>query len=95
MSNVITICYTIPKQTISTNFAPKQMRPKTKENIMQDTTKKPENQNATDLQTTVMIGKIPQDDQVTLADTGWSATDKERMRAYGYDGIDMLEACYS
>ena len=53
----------------------------------------PETTDVTDV--TIAIGKIPQDAQVTLADTGWSAADKERMRTHGYDGIDMLEAWYS
>ena len=41
------------------------------------------------------IGKIPEDGQVTVKDTGWSERDKERMQAYGFDGVDMVEAWYS
>ena len=43
----------------------------------------------------VSIGKIPEDGQVTVKDTGWSEHDKERMQAYGFDGVDMVEAWYS
>ncbi len=41
------------------------------------------------------IGATPPDGQVTVKDTGWSEHDKERMQAYGFDGVDMVEAWYS
>jgi len=43
----------------------------------------------------VSIGEIPEDAQVTVTDTGWSEEEKERMKAYGYDGLDMVRAWYS
>ena len=43
----------------------------------------------------VSIGKIPGDAQITVTDTGWSAEEKERMRSFGYDGLDMVRAWYS
>ena len=41
------------------------------------------------------IGEIPEDAQVTVTDTGWSEEEKERMKAYGYDGLDVIRAWYS
>ena len=41
------------------------------------------------------IGKIPDDEQITVADTGWSEADKEHMRRAGYDDMDMIRAWYS
>ena len=43
----------------------------------------------------VSIGKIPEDAQITVEDTGWSEEEKERMRSFGYDGLDMVKAWYS
>lgn len=43
----------------------------------------------------VSIGKIEENAQVTVKDTGWSKEEKERMRAFGYDGLDMVRAWYS
>ena len=43
----------------------------------------------------VSIGEIPEDAQVTVTDTGWSEEEKERMRAFGYDGLDTVRAWYS
>lgn len=43
----------------------------------------------------VSIGKIEENAQVTVKDTGWSEEEKERMRALGYDGLDMVRAWYS
>lgn len=43
----------------------------------------------------VSIGKIEETTQITLKDTGWSEEEKERMRAFGYDGLDMVRAWYS
>lgn len=33
--------------------------------------------------------------QTTISDTGWSQEEKERMKEYGYDGLDMVRAWYS
>ncbi|MDL2316528.1 hypothetical protein LJC59_05540, partial [Desulfovibrio sp. OttesenSCG-928-A18] len=38
----------------------------------------------------VSIGEIPEDAQVTVIDTGWSEEEKDRMKAFGYDGLDMV-----
>ena len=43
----------------------------------------------------VVIGKIEENVQITTADTGWSEEEKERMKAYGYDGLDIVRAWYS
>ena len=43
----------------------------------------------------VLIGKLPEDTQVTTKDTGWSEEEKERMRQNGYDDMDMVRAWYS
>ena len=45
--------------------------------------------------TFVTIGKIPEDEQITVADTGWREETKERMRQAGYDDMDMIGAWYS
>ena len=45
--------------------------------------------------TFVAIGKIPEDEQITVADTGWSEETKERMSQAGYDDMDMIGAWYS
>ncbi len=45
--------------------------------------------------TFVTIGNIPEDDQITVADTGWSEETRERMRLAGYDDMDMIRAWYS
>lgn len=43
----------------------------------------------------VSIGEIPKNAQITVKDTGWSQEEKERMKAFGYDGLDMVRAWYS
>lgn len=43
----------------------------------------------------VSIGKIEKNAQIIVKDTGWSEGEKERMRAFGYDGLDMVRAWYS
>ena len=43
----------------------------------------------------VSIGEIPEDAQIAVKDTGWSEEEKERMRTFGYDGLDMVRAWYS
>ena len=42
----------------------------------------------------VAIGKIKQKTQLTTKDTGWSEAEKERMRKFGYDGVDMVKEWY-
>ena len=41
------------------------------------------------------IGKIKKNAQLTTNDTGWSEAEKERMRKFGYDGVDMIREWYS
>ena len=43
----------------------------------------------------ISIGKLPEDAQATIKYTGWSKEEKERMRQAGYDGVDMVRAWYS
>ena len=43
----------------------------------------------------VSIGKIKKNTQLTTNDTGWSEAEKERMRKFGYDGVDMIREWYS
>lgn len=44
----------------------------------------------------VSIGEIGENfPQITVSDTGWSDEEKERMKASGYDGLDMVRAWYS
>ena len=43
----------------------------------------------------VSIGKIEENAQITVKDTGWSEEEKERMKQFGYDGLDMVRAWYS
>ena len=43
----------------------------------------------------VSIGKIEENAQITVNDTGWSEEEKERMKAFGYDSLDMVRAWYS
>ena len=43
----------------------------------------------------VSTGKIEKNAQLTTADTGWSEEEKERMKAHGYDSLDMVRAWYS
>lgn len=38
---------------------------------------------------------MAEDAQITVVDTGWSEEEKERMKAFGYDGLDMVRAWYS
>ena len=33
--------------------------------------------------------------QMSIANTGWSEEEMERMRAMGYDGMDIIRAWYS
>ena len=39
-----------------------------------------------------VVGEEP---QITIANTGWSEEEMERMRAMGYDGMDIIRAWYS
>lgn len=43
----------------------------------------------------IAIGKIEDETQVTHNDTGWSEEEKERMRQYGYDDMDIIQAWYN
>lgn len=43
----------------------------------------------------VSIGKIEENAQISVKDTGWSEEEKERMRQYGYDSLDVARAWYS
>ena len=43
----------------------------------------------------VSVGEVPEDAQITVTDTGWSEEQKERMRNFGYDGLDMVSTWYS
>ena len=43
----------------------------------------------------VAISTIPEGEQITVADTGWTEEEKERMRRAGYDGMDIIQAWYS
>ena len=43
----------------------------------------------------VSIGTIKKNVQITTKDTGWSELEKERMRKFGYDGVDMIREWYS
>ena len=36
-----------------------------------------------------------EDVQITVRDTGWSEEEKERMKTFGYDSLDMVRAWYS
>lgn len=49
----------------------------------------------TEQNTFVTIGKLPEEEQITVTDTGWSEETKERMRQAGYDDMDMIRAWYS
>ena len=42
----------------------------------------------------VVIGKIDEHAQITEKDTGWSEEYREKLRAAGYDGMDILQAWY-
>ena len=48
---------------------------------------------ATDMN--VSLGKITEDAQLTEKDTSWSEEQKDRMKQYGYDSMDMLREWYS
>lgn len=41
------------------------------------------------------IGTVKENTQVTAKDTGWTEEKKERMKKFGYDGLDMIRAWYS
>ena len=45
--------------------------------------------------TFITIGKVSEDEQITIADTGWNEETRERMRQAGYDDMDMIRAWYS
>ena len=62
---------------------------------MSDTIRSRKSSQSPEQDTFVTIGKIPEDEQVTVAHTGWSEESKERMRQAGYDDMDMIRAWYS
>ena len=39
--------------------------------------------------------EMEEDAQVTVKDTGWTEGEKDRMKQFGYDGLDMVRAWYS
>ena len=43
----------------------------------------------------IVIGKTEDETQVTENDTGWSEEDKDCMRQYGYDDMDIIRVWYS
>ena len=43
----------------------------------------------------VSIGIINKNAQLTTKDTGWREAEKECMKKFGYDGVDMIKAWYS
>lgn len=43
----------------------------------------------------VSIGEIKENSQITVRDTGWAEEEKDRMKEFGYDGLDMVRAWYS
>lgn len=45
--------------------------------------------------TTVFSRRVDEDAQTTFNDTGWTEEDKERMKQFGYDSLDMVRAWYS
>lgn len=45
--------------------------------------------------TTVFIGRVDENAQTTVTDTGWTEEEKERMKQFGYDSLDMVRAWYS
>ncbi len=47
-----------------------------------------------EMDTDVAIGKIDGHAQITEKDTGWSEAYREKLRAAGYDGMDILQAWY-
>ena len=38
---------------------------------------------------------MPEDAQIIVRNTGWSEEEKERMKTFGYDSLDMVRAWYS
>lgn len=47
-----------------------------------------------EMDTSVAIGKRDGHAQITEKDTGWSEAYREKLRAAGYDGMDILQAWY-
>lgn len=65
------------------------------ETTMTDTIHSVKSLQSPEQDTFVTIGKLPEDEQITVDDTGWSEETKERMRLAGYDDMDMIRAWYS
>lgn len=53
-----------------------------------------ENSQAEVAEISVSIEEVNENTQITIKDTGWSEEEKERMKAFGYDGLDMIRAWY-
>ena len=45
-------------------------------------------------ESSISVGKVEEYAQVTVADTGWTDEEKERMKQFGYDSLDMVRAWY-
>ena len=45
--------------------------------------------------TFVTIGKVPEDEQITVAETGCREETKARLSQTGYDAMDNIRAWYS
>lgn len=46
-------------------------------------------------ESSISPGKIEEYAQVAVNDTRWTEEEKERMKQYGYDSLDMVRAWYS
>ena len=44
---------------------------------------------------TVSIKKIEEKAQTTVKNTGWTEEEKEQMKRFGYDSLDIVRAWYS
>jgi hypothetical protein len=44
---------------------------------------------------TVSIGKVEKNVQTTVKNTGWTEEEKEQMKRFGYDSLDIVRAWYS
>ena len=44
---------------------------------------------------TVSIGKVEENAQATVKNTGWTEEEKEQMKLFCYDSLDIVRAWYS
>ena len=44
---------------------------------------------------TVSIGKVEENAQTTVKNTGWTEEEKEQMKQFGYDSLDVVRAWYN